>query len=59
MCDYKYQFILFDVGAVGGESDGGVLIRSELGKALRENKLNIRQELNALPGSTNQTPFFL
>lgn len=58
VCDYKYEFTLFDVGAVGGESDGGVLVRSELGKALRENRLNIPQEMKALPGSIKQTPHY-
>ena len=58
VCNHKYEFILFDVGAVGSESDGSVLSRSELGKAMREKKLNLPQEMNLLPGSNIRVPYY-
>lgn len=36
VCDARYQFTLFDVGAYGSDSDGGILSRSTFGKALYE-----------------------
>jgi len=58
VCNSKYEFTLFDIGAVGSESDGGILARSELGKALRENRLSIPQENRTLLGSNYTTPCY-
>ena len=58
VCNYKYEFTLFDIGAVGSESDGGVFARSELGKRMRQKKLNLPLNANRLPGTNIEVPFF-
>ncbi|XP_011874591.1 PREDICTED: uncharacterized protein LOC105565753, partial [Vollenhovia emeryi] len=57
-CDSNYKFTVFDVGAFGSESDGGVLSRSAFGKALNEGTLNIPKGKTHLPGSEKKTPFY-
>jgi len=57
-CDSRYKFTLFDVGAFGGESDGGILSRSAFGKALYEENLNIPKEKVRLPGFEKETPLY-
>lgn len=56
--NHQYEFVLFDVGAVGGESDGGVLARSELGKAMRQRKLNLPLDGCKLPGINTEVPYY-
>ena len=41
LVDYQYCFITVDVGAYGSSSDGGVFARSELGRTLVDNALNL------------------
>ena len=48
VCNYKYEFTLFDIGAVGSESDGGVFARSELGKRMRQKKIKFTTERKSL-----------
>ncbi|KYN03443.1 hypothetical protein ALC62_05712, partial [Cyphomyrmex costatus] len=45
-CDARYRFTLFDVGAYGSDSDGGILSTSTFRKALYEARL---------PGSDQET----
>ncbi|XP_018404196.1 PREDICTED: uncharacterized protein LOC108780842, partial [Cyphomyrmex costatus] len=54
-CDSKYKFTMFDVGAFGSESDGGILSRSIFGKALYESSLNFPKRKVRLPGSEEKT----
>lgn len=42
VCDANKNFVYVDIGAYGGQSDGGVLSYSTLGKMLEENTLNLR-----------------
>lgn len=57
-CDSKYKFTLFDVGAYGSESDGGILPRSAFGKALYEGSLNFPKGKVCLPGSEKETSLY-
>lgn len=56
VCDARYRFMLFDVGAYG--SDGGILSRSTFGKALYEGTLNLPKGTARLPGSDKETPCY-
>lgn len=58
VCDARYQFTLFDVGAYGSDSDGGILSRSTFGKALYEGTLNLPKGRARLPGSDKETPCY-
>lgn len=40
VADYRYKFTLVDVGAYGGNSDGGIF-QTEIGMCLRNNNLNL------------------
>lgn len=55
VCDARYRFTLFEVGAYGSDSDGGILSRSFLGKALYEDTLNLPKGTARLPGSDKET----
>lgn len=57
-CDARYQFTLFDVGAYGSDSDGGILSRSAFGKALYGGTLNLPRGTAYLPGSDKETPCY-
>jgi len=57
-CDHNYKFTLIDVGAYGSNSDGGVLLRLEFGKALYNGNLNLPRGKANLPGSNVKTPCF-
>ncbi|XP_026824837.1 protein ALP1-like isoform X2 [Ooceraea biroi] len=57
-CDARYRFTLFDVGAYGSDSDGGILSRSAFGKALYEGTLNLPRGTARLPGSDKETPCY-
>lgn len=39
--DANYRFVLVDIGASGSQSDGGVLARSAIGKAMETNALHL------------------
>ena len=41
ICNAKYEFILFDIGDAGRQSDGSVYANSHLGYAIENNTLNI------------------
>lgn len=55
VCDARYRFTLFEVDAYGSDSDGGILSRSVLGKALYEDTLNLPKGTARLPGSDKET----
>ncbi|XP_055550383.1 uncharacterized protein LOC129732934 [Wyeomyia smithii] len=58
ICDAKYKFIVVDVGAYGGNSDGGVFANSEFGKRLLNGSLNLPPAAQ-LPNSTVKTPHYV
>lgn len=41
LVDANYNFIAVNVGAFGKDSDGGILSKSKMGRAIFENKFNI------------------
>ncbi|KYM97065.1 hypothetical protein ALC62_12256 [Cyphomyrmex costatus] len=49
--DHLYRFSLIDIGAYGGNSDGGIFESSNIGKGLDNNKLNLPTAHAYLPGS--------
>ena len=57
-CNHRYEFIICDVGAYGGESDGGVFARSEFGRKLEERTLDMVTEEAFLPNTTIKMPFY-
>ncbi|XP_018397504.1 PREDICTED: uncharacterized protein LOC108775582 [Cyphomyrmex costatus] len=50
VADYRYKFTLVDIGAYGGNSDGGIFADSEIGVCLKNNDLNLPKDITALPG---------
>lgn len=58
VADYRYKFTLVDIGAYGGNSDGGIFADSEIGKSLKNNNLNLPNGTAALPGCDIVTPGF-
>ncbi|XP_023315653.1 protein ALP1-like [Trichogramma pretiosum] len=58
ICNHRYEFTCVDIGSCGSESNGGILNRSLLGKALAEKQLNIPEELNNFPNSTMKSPYY-
>lgn len=57
-CDAQYKFTLFDVGAYGSESDGGILSRSNFGQSLYGGTLNIPGGTARLPGSDKEVSYY-
>jgi len=51
ICDHQYKFQLVDIGAYGGNSNGGILDASVIGKNLRTGQLNLPKDNAKLPGS--------
>lgn len=58
IADYRYRFSLVDIGAYGGNSDGGIFSNSEIGENLRNNNLNLPEGKANLPGCDIQTSGF-
>lgn len=56
-CDANYVFTYVDVGALGSQSDGGVLARSEFGKRLLNGSLEVPRSAN-LPGTYMDFPYY-
>lgn len=56
--NHAYEFTWFSIGAYGGESDGGILSKTEFGMDLENDQLNIPKELLTLPGSNTKVPYF-
>lgn len=57
-CNHKYELTCVDVGAFGGESDGGIWSRSEMGKRVENGTMGIPPETPKLPNSDVKTPYF-
>lgn len=58
ICDSCYKFLLFDIGACGSESDRGILLRSEMRKAIYGQTLNIPLE-SKMPGINHKESLFI
>lgn len=58
VADHRYKFTLVDIGAYGGNSDGGIFADSEIGKSLRNNDLNLPNGTFTLPSSNIAIPGF-
>ncbi|XP_017467698.1 PREDICTED: uncharacterized protein LOC108360066 [Rhagoletis zephyria] len=56
-CDSNYTFTYVDVGALGSQSDGGVLSKSAFGKMILRAELDIPSQ-DYLPGSNINSPYF-
>lgn len=57
-CDANYCFTMFDIGAYGSASDGGVFKQSIFGSALDNNEINVPQS-SPLPGTNLLIPYCL
>lgn len=58
VCDHLYRFTLVDIGAYGGNSDGGVFDASLIGTSLKNGQLNLPKDNAELPGSDVNMPGF-
>lgn len=58
ICDHLYRFKLVDIGAYGGNSDGGIFDASIIGKSLKNSQLNLPEDNATLPGSDISIPGF-
>lgn len=59
-CDHLYRTTLVDIGAYGGNSDGGVFADSDIGKRMTDDTLGLPRGNRLLPGSsTMSTPGFM
>ncbi|XP_065355929.1 uncharacterized protein LOC135950314 [Calliphora vicina] len=56
-CDANYVFTYVYIGALGSQSDGGVLARSDFGKKLLSNTLEVPCDAN-LPGTSINCPYY-
>lgn len=52
-CDHNYRFTLVYIGAYSSNNDAGVFSRSEFGKTLQNQGLDLPQGIAKLPGSRN------
>lgn len=41
MCDYRYRFVVVEIGAQGRQSDSGVFQNSEMGQRFNNNSMNL------------------
>lgn len=58
VCNYRYEFTLVDVGAYGGESDGGIFGKSSIIIGIETKTLDIPAEQPNLPDTNLRTPLF-
>ncbi|XP_024881196.1 protein ANTAGONIST OF LIKE HETEROCHROMATIN PROTEIN 1-like [Temnothorax curvispinosus] len=55
VADHLYRFVLVDIGAYGGNSDGGIFNDCNIGTNLSNNTLNLPNEQINLPNSNLKT----
>jgi len=55
MVDANYKFIAVDVGSFGREGDGGIFLKSTMGKKILDGSFGFPQ-VKKLPGSTKVLP---
>ncbi|XP_011645398.1 uncharacterized protein LOC105432327 isoform X2 [Pogonomyrmex barbatus] len=53
--EHLYRFMLIDIGAYGGNSDGGIFNECDIGINLKNNQLNLPEESINLPDSDIKT----
>lgn len=58
LVDPCYNFIAVDVGAYGKNSDGGIFLNSNLGRALEHGQLNVPRS-RTLPGTNIELPMVM
>lgn len=58
LVDAHYNFIAVNVGAYGTNSDGDILAKSNLGKALQNNTLSVPHHA-PLPGTDAEAPYVI
>ncbi|XP_063219307.1 uncharacterized protein LOC134529310 [Bacillus rossius redtenbacheri] len=58
LVDPCYKFIAVDVGAYGKNSDGGIFVNSNFGRALENRQLNVPTS-RALPGTNVELPMVI
>lgn len=59
ICDAQYLFTIVEIGAYGSNSDGGILLDSQLGDQLESNALNIPSDAPIRGYSNRQNfPYF-
>lgn len=58
ICDTKYKFLYFNVGAYGSESDGGIFRNSAIGEAFENGAIPLPNP-RAVNGSNFPLPYFL
>ena len=59
VCDSNYCFTMFDLGQYGSNNDSGVLLSSEMGKKLVQEKLNIPNPTTLDGCAFDPLPYFL
>lgn len=52
ICDHLYRFKLVDIGAYGGNSDGGIFDASIIGQSIKNDQLNLPKDNAKLPGTS-------
>lgn len=57
VCDYRYRFVLVDIGAQGRQSDGGIFRNSVMGQ-FESNDMDLPDPLEIYPGGP-VLPYFL
>lgn len=57
-CDANYKFTFIDVGTNGSISDGSIFASSAIGRAVRNEELNVLQGQMQLPGSDKSMLYF-
>ncbi|XP_077277800.1 uncharacterized protein LOC143905974 isoform X2 [Temnothorax americanus] len=58
ICDHLYRFQLVDIGAYGGNSDGGIFDASIIGQSIKNDQLNLPKYNAKLPGTDISLPGF-
>lgn len=58
LCDANYNFLIVDIGAFGGNSDGGIFSSCEFGKRFLRNEVNFPRP-SMLPNSNTVFPYFI
>lgn len=58
VCDYRYRFVLVDIGAQGRHSDGVIFRNSEMGRRFESNTMNLPEPNEIYPGGPI-LPYFL
>lgn len=58
LCNANYEFLIVDIGAFGGNSDGGIFSSSEFGKRFLRNDVDLPRPSH-LPNSDVDFPYYI